>query len=264
MEIFGRFHHFEFLAHAIGHADRKAVVERNFHYCEMNFLAGRSFSDWNDLNDQALAWCQEVANAKPKRSLGMSPQAAWLMERAHLRPLPDLELPIYKAYFRVVDSSGFVNLDTNRYSVPDQLLGKRVEVHKHMNEVSVYHEARLVAEHVRLIDRRNTHVTGAGHHQPLKRTRQGACEEEGKLKNTHPDLDAYAAELKKRVRGRGVAQFRRLLNFKRSYPEDAFLAAVRHAHHYRLYDLSRLENLILERVAGDFFQLTSKGESSCD
>jgi hypothetical protein len=42
---------------------------------------------------------------------------------------------------------------------------------------------------------------------------------------------------------------------KRSYPAGPFLAAVKQALQYGLFDLSRLERLILERVAGDFFNL---------
>jgi hypothetical protein len=68
-------------------------------------------------------------------------------------------------------------------------------------------------------------------------------------------LDCYVIELKKRAAGRGVARLRRLLTLKRTYPQDAFEAAIEQALHYGLYDLGRLEHLILERVAGDFFQL---------
>ena len=264
MEVLARSYGFEFFAHAIGHADRKPNVERNFHYSENNFLAGRLFVSWQDLNQQAAQWCREVANAKEKRRLGMSPEAAWLMEKPHLAPLPALQLPLYKACLRVVDSRGYINLDTNRYSVPDRLLGKRVEVHKHIDRVRVYHEGRKVADHPRLLEQRRGHLTAPGHHRPLFKQSKRTSEQEDKLKDFHPDLDAYIAELKRRVRGRGVAQFRRLLSFKRSYPESAFLAAIGHALHYRLFDLNRLENLILQRVAGDFFQLGPGGQYPCD
>ena len=42
------------------------------------------------------------------------------------------------------------------------------------------------------------------------------------------------------------------------YPKDAFLAAVRQAAHYGLYDLGRLEKLILQQVAGNFFALNDE------
>ena len=88
MEAFGQLFGTRFVPHAIGHADRKAYVERLFSYIEYNFLAGRSFDGWTDLNAQLLGWCQNTANAKQKRSLGMSPQAAFVMEKPLLQPLP--------------------------------------------------------------------------------------------------------------------------------------------------------------------------------
>ena len=65
MESFGRLFGITFLPHRIGHPDRKARIERSFSYVENNFLAGRTFRDWADLNTQALDWCVGVANAKP-------------------------------------------------------------------------------------------------------------------------------------------------------------------------------------------------------
>jgi len=264
MEAFARIYGFEFFAHAVGDPNRKAPVERLFHYVENNFLAGRTFSSWRDLNQQAQTWCVEVANAKEKRHLGMSPQAAWLIEKSFLKPLPTIPVPVYKAFTRVVDNSAFVHLDTNRYSVPERLLGKKVDVHKYLDRVRVYHGGRKVADHPRLIDQTHSRITHPGHHPPLfRKPGDTQCDQELKLADFHPDLDAYICELKKRVRGRGVSQFRRLLEFKRSYPADAFLAAVMQAHRYCLYDLNRLECMILERVAGDFFQL-DREDVSCD
>ncbi|MGI9304994.1 MAG: IS21 family transposase, partial [Gammaproteobacteria bacterium] len=99
-------------AHRVGHADRKAVAERNFHYIENNFLAGRTFESFDDLNAQALAWCHAVANSKPKRTLGMSPEAAYVLEKPHLQPLPAHRPPVYECLERVVDVVGYVTLET--------------------------------------------------------------------------------------------------------------------------------------------------------
>ncbi len=70
MEAFGRIFGITFVAHRINHPDRKGRIERTFSYVERNFLAGRTFRDWDDLNTQALAWCNERANRKLKRSAG--------------------------------------------------------------------------------------------------------------------------------------------------------------------------------------------------
>ncbi len=62
MEVFGQIFGFEFVAHKVGDANRSARVERAFYFVEKNFLAGRRFSTWDDLNAQARSWCERSAN----------------------------------------------------------------------------------------------------------------------------------------------------------------------------------------------------------
>jgi transposase len=257
MEAFGALFGLVFIPHAIGHSDRKGRIERPFSYIEGNFLAGRTFRDWADLNTQARQWCETVANAKPKRVLGMSPQAAYLAEKPHLHPLPPYIPPVTQIHYRVVDTQGYVHLDTNRYSVPERFLGKKVAVHKRPEQVLVFQGQQLVAEHPRLIGQRDTDHLVKTHHPSLQRgkTPHGPSPQEVALQGRDPVLDRYVAELKKRSPGRGVAKLRRLLALKQSYPAGPFLAAVAQALDYGLFDLARLERLILERVAGDFFAL---------
>ncbi len=68
-------------------------------------------------------------------------------------------------------------------------------------------------------------------------------------------LDQYVRSLKKHVRGRGMKPLAKLLNLKRTYPEDAFGKALEQALQYNLYDLHRLEGLILKFIAGNYFNL---------
>lgn len=264
MQAFARLLGFTFFAHAIGHANRKARVERPFHYIEHNFLAGRTFTSWNDLNQRAEQWCRQVANAKPKRVLGMTPEAAFIQEKPSLKPLPELLPPLYEVYQRQVDSQGFVNVDTNRYSVPESLIGQSLCVHKTIDAIIIYHQHRKIAEHARLLDKRYTRQVNKSHHPSLHRQekRKAATEAEQLLTHQFDTLDQYIAELKKRVRGRGQRTFNRLLHLKRTYPADAFEAAIQQAHHYGLYDLTRLEDLIIQWVAGEYFTLNKEGKSS--
>jgi len=255
MERFGQIYSVRFVPHAVGDVNRSARIERNFAYVESNFLAGRTFGDWHDLNARARQWCDEVANKKVKRSLGMSPDEAYIIEKPSLTPLPLYIPPVYQTFTRTVDLEGYVAVDTNRYSVPERFVGKEMEVHKLWDRIEVFGKNQKVADHPRLIDRRETTVTQAGHHEPLHRTRTyaGPCEEEKTLSGQHEWLDAYVGIVKKRSSGRGVRPLRRLLELKRTYPPEAFEKAVREASHYGLFDLARLEQMILSCVAGDFF-----------
>ena len=75
-------------------------------------------------------------------------------------------------------------------------------------------------------------------------------------------LDRYVSELTQRAPGRGVFKLKRLLHLKRSYPPKPFLDAIDQALHYGLFDLTRLERLILNNVAGEFFDLDHDDDSS--
>jgi hypothetical protein len=255
MAAFGRIYYFEFRAHRIDDPDRKARVERQFSYAQGNFLAGRSFEDFQDLNRQARLWCEQVANPKPKRSLGMSPQEAFLMEKPRLLPLPPYIPPVYQSFHRVADAEGYVHLDTNRYSIPERLVGKELEVQKYWDRVEIYFRREKVAEHPRPVAKRNGRITDPRHHNPLGRhgAAEGPSPEERQLSGHAEVLDRYVAEIKKRGRGRAVIPLRRLLNLKRTYPHKAFLSAVEEALRYGLFDLGRLEQMILRGVANGFF-----------
>lgn len=254
MAAFARTLGFEFRAHRVGHPDRKGRIERNFFFVETNFLPGRSFTDFDDLNRQALAWCKEVANANPKRVLGMSPEAAYVIEKPYLQALPCALPPIYEVLDRVVDLNGYVSLESNRYSVPERLLGQRVTLYKYPSQVHIHHRGCAVAIHPRLIGQRDARSTDPTHHPTPTRTRTPQIEAQ-LLREDSPELEAYARALKQRGRGRAGRALRRLLEIQRTYPKEPFLGAVRQAAHFGLYDLGRLEKLILQQVAGNFFAL---------
>ncbi len=247
-----------FVPHAIGHADRKAHVERLFHYVEHNFLAGREFADWQALNTQALHWCETVANQKIKRSLGTSPRAVLDQERPYLKPLPAHCPPVCQIAHRVVDTGGYVHLDTNRYSVPDTLLDKPADVYKYNDEVVVYCQGKEVARHHRLIGQRERRVTAPGHHRPLTASAQRntpSPQQQALLMEAPPVLEQYVQAMIQHSPGRGTTRLKRLLHLKHSYPQEPFLEAITQALTYGLYDLSRLETLIIKQVRGTFFRL---------
>jgi hypothetical protein len=149
-----------------------------------------------------------------------------------------------------------VTVDTNRYSVPENLCGRKVEVLKSYELIEVYYKNRKVAQHQRLIDKRDGKITAPGHHLPFDRKKSKTpCKEQQALTGRHDWLDRYVAELKKRAYGSSRRKLGKLLELWRTYPAEAFKSAVEQALHYGLYDLTRLESMILSFVAGEFFNL---------
>jgi hypothetical protein len=63
------------------------------------------------------------------------------------------------------------------------------------------------------------------------------------------------AGLKQRSRKVTTLALRQLLRFVREYPREPLMGAVQEASRYGLYDLDRLERMILRRVTHEYFLL---------
>jgi hypothetical protein len=70
---------------------------------------------------------------------------------------------------------------------------------------------------------------------------------------------AYLAGLKRQI-GDRRAPLRRLLSMLQEYPREAFRAALETAERYRLFDLDRLEKMVLKQIARDYFVLALEPE----
>jgi hypothetical protein len=250
---------FEFRAHKVGDANRSGRVERPFNFIEKNFLAGREFADWNDLNQRAREWCDKVNNTY-KKHLRAIPRELFVLERPYLKPLPIWVPEVYRLHHRIVDVEGYVSIQTNRYSVPWTWIGRQVEVRETRDRIEIQCGPRQSACHERVIDSLGKRITLAEHRpargQGIKRTEPRP--EEKTLVDLVPDISGYVSALKKHGRKYITVALRQLLRMAREYPRDAFLPAVAEAAYYGLYDLDRLERMILRRIASEYFQLDNK------
>jgi transposase len=254
MEAFGARFGFEFVAHAIGHANRSARVERPFDYIDNNFLAGRRFASFDDLNAQARAWCDKV-NATAKRHLHASPRELFAVERTRMKPLP-LHVPeVYELHHRVVDTEGYVSVRRNRYSAPWTLIGRDVEVRESKDRIEIFDGPRRVADHKRVLDPVDARVLAPEHRPPRNEgvfARNAASAEQQRLTERMPESADYITLLRGRGRG-GTRELRWLLRMVDEYPRRPMLDALLEALRYGMTDLDRLERMVLRRIARDFF-----------
>lgn len=256
MAAFAERYGFEFKAHEIGDANRSARVEGPFKYIENNFLAGREFRDWEHLNQEARIWCDQK-NAAFSRSLHASRCELFAAEKPRLKPLPIWVPEVYVLHHRVVDAEGYVNVRNNRYTVPYQLIGRQVEVRETKKHIEVFDGPRVVATWKRVIDACNARMTNQVHRPPRGevRPKQGPVPKEEEILRAEPSLASYVAKLKKHTSGRGTVALRRLFRLLHDYPRASFLAAVQNAEQYGLYDLDRLERMVLKTIAREYFVL---------
>ena len=257
MVFFGERFGFTFAAHEVGDANRSARVEAPFNHVDNNFLAGRKFHDWTDLNEQGRVWCDKV-NAAYCRELHGSRRDLFATERVALRPLPDFVPEVYVLHQRIVDAEGYVSVRRNRYGVPYQLIGRPMEVRESKARIDVFDGPRLVVSHPRSIDPDETVRVVRPEHRPPRgegRPKRGPSPEETELLLAEPALAGYVSALKKHVLGRGVRGMQKLLRMVREYPSDAVHRAIADAEAFGLYELDRLERMILRHIAHDYFLL---------
>lgn len=259
MEAFAERFGMVFRAHAPGDANRSGRVERPFHTIENNFLVGRRFVDWNDFNQRARAW-SDAKNRLFKRHLKAAPIELYNLERTRLRPLPVWVPEPYQLHQRIVDVHAYVTVDTNRYSVPADWIGKSVQVREGACQI-VITRARECVTHTRHIEPEAKWIT-LPEHRPERKRKKGSDppRELAALLRRAPELEGYVKSLRKRIKRSLGFALRQILRMLDEYPRQPFLDAVRDAQHYGVYDVDRLETMVLQRIDRDFFPLENLGE----
>ncbi len=117
--------------------------------------------------------------------------------------------------------------------------------------------ADTVAEHERVFAFEKRRVTRP-EHRPERGTVRKVVEcqpspDERELLSAEPPLPRYAQEVKRRSSNRWPLALRRLAQMRRDYPRKPFLEAVKSAAHYGLFDLDRLERMVLRNIASEYF-----------
>src|SRR5438094_2004745 len=227
MEAFAERFGFRFVAHAIGNANRSARVERPFWFIETNFLAGRTFASWEDLNLRARQWCDK-ANSTYKKHIRAVPRELYAVERLHLKPLPAWIPEVYRLQQRLVDIEGYVALNSNRYSVPVDWIGRRVEVRETRDKIEIQLDARRLVTHRRIAEAEHQRVLLAEHRPPRgqRDARPDPHPEEKAIGTAAPELADYVAGLKQRSRKVVTLALRQLVRLVPEYPREPPLGAV--------------------------------------
>ena len=121
------------------HPFTKGKVERLVRFVKDNFLAGRTFWNYNDLNEAALQWCDRQ-NRTYHKAVDMVPdsvhQSSCLSVAKELPENP--ELLFYMCPERRISFDGFVNYEGRRFGVPYRHLGKTVRVCRRGNTLYIY------------------------------------------------------------------------------------------------------------------------------
>jgi len=247
MVCFAQRYGFQFLCHALGHANRKAGEERSFWTVETNFLPGRSFESLEDLNRQAFQWATVRMHQRPASKTGLIPAQAFEHERCYLLPLPP-QLPApYVAHPRGTDQYGYVLFQGNYYWAPGT---KREDVKllEYADCLKIFQGRTCAAQYSLPPDGvKNAHFSPEGQPRPRhlpKHRGHGSQQEEQRLRALGPEVEAYV-DYALQVLGVGRHRFlRELFALSRRATPAVFVQAVQRALRYRVLQLLSLERII--------------------
>ena len=163
---FAAHHRYEPRPVAVARGNEKGRVERAIRYVRDSFFAARTYTDLDDLNAQAVAWCNGVAADRPcpeKRTLTV--REAFAEEAPRLLSLPDTPYPLIERVAVKAGKTPYVRFDLNDYTVPHTSVQRVLTVLADPHEVRIVDGTELLASH-----RRSYAVSvPAGYAQPASR-----------------------------------------------------------------------------------------------
>jgi transposase len=144
--------HFGFSIHLCNpyRANEKGRIERALRDLR-DFLRVNTFQDLKDLNRKVSLWRIE-RNQRIHRSTQKAPLEALKEEK--LKVLPAIPYRPYRVVLSPVSKTGFIEFETNRYSVPSSYAERSCEIFAYPDHLEVMVKGNRIAFHRRSFDRK--------------------------------------------------------------------------------------------------------------
>jgi transposase len=213
---------------APGRGNEKARVERAIRYLRGGFYLARRWKDLDDLNAQALAWCEGEAMDRPwPEDPTLTVREAFERERPKLLPLPENPYPTDERREVKVQKTPYVRFDKNDYSVPHTLVQRTLVVLASLELVRIFDGTEEVARHRRSFDKGQV-IEDPAHVERLVEVKRAAREHRSvdRLAHAAPSTRALLERLAERGKNLGNATARLLLLLD-TYGAEKLEAAVR-------------------------------------
>lgn len=170
---------------AVARGNEKGRVERAIRYVRDNFFAARTFHDLDDLNAQALAWCDGIAADRScPEDRSQSVRKVFQEEQPRLIALPDNPYPTHEVETVRVGKTPYIRFDLNDYSVPHTCVNRTLTVHATVHKVAILEGAEVLAQHIRSYDKAQQ-IESADHIETLSQQKKKARLQRGQHRLTH-------------------------------------------------------------------------------
>ncbi|MGH7233895.1 MAG: IS21 family transposase, partial [Candidatus Saccharimonadales bacterium] len=118
--------------------NEKGRVERTIGFIRTSFFAAREWDGINDLNTQAIAWCNGLAADRPcPEQPEITVREAFEQELPSLISLPDNPFDTDEIVEVKVGKTPYVRFDLNDYSVPHNYVRRKLTIAATLDKISI-------------------------------------------------------------------------------------------------------------------------------
>lgn len=248
MEQFAKTYGFTWKAHEIRHSNRKAGTERNFRTITTNFLPGRIFTSWKDLNEKAKQWATVRYPNRYLSGMKLLPTQLFEQEKPYLIKLSQHIPPPYKPDKRIIDQYGYISFNGNYYWIPGKTKGT-VEILEYADTITVCQKQQnLITYTLPDWELKNQKFYPPDVKRPRYEPRQIkklSIEEEKALQSISPVCTAYLDFIKsKECRIRQKNRYiRNMYLLSKKLTTQLFIQVVKTSFEYRISDFQLMEQL---------------------
>ena len=256
MTAFADNYGFTWKAHALGHANRKAGTERNFHTIETNFFPGRTFAALEDLNKQAVEWATVRYAKRPLSKTKLIPRELFEIEKDRLIKLSVYITAPYMPYRRIIDQYGYCCFDGNYYWVPETVSSRTVTVLEYAAHLRIMDGTHELSRYdLPAGGKKNEIIAPPGYSRQNrfvpKNRKLGCDQEEQRLRAAEPAVSDYLDMVKRA----GITQYgafvRKLYSLFKMLGRSLFVAALQRAFAYQVTDYAAVERIAHQIIIAD-------------
>ena len=234
--------HYGFSIHPCtpGRANEKGRVERVIRDLK-DFLKITPCQHLYAANRQAYFWRQE-RNQRMHRSTDQKPTD--LLKEEKLKPLPQIPYRPYRIVLAQISKTGFVEFDTNRYSVPSAYANTTAEVLAYADHLEIVVRGKHIANHPRSWEQKQK-IENPKHRQSLlNRTPHFKRQ---RIYQLLTGMDPKVAHFLKQAEEEGQEPYQtgyELFRILLTTSKTIFLAAVREATQLKIYKTRYVQSLL--------------------
>jgi len=245
-----------------GRPQTKGKIEAPFQYVENNFLNARKFQDIKDLRDCAKWWLENKSDVHIHDTTHRMPIELFMeQEKCRLLPLPPHPYDSSEVALRVCRTDGFLEHETNLYSVPYEYVADILTMKATEHEIFIYSpDLDLIAHHERQPSGSGVHIE-LPEHRKSKKIRYGLEPVRQSFLQLGPQAETFLNGLKDKYPNNCGFHARYILEFKSRYHAEDIHQALVHATRYYAFDGKAIENILKARAKTRHLESTGKSQA---